>query len=101
MESTWLTKEIYKKALEEGRVYMSANNHTRSGITQYNLYILNPTPDITGMVQVCGHSNYWSDAKQVYWVCAWGTSRPLEVILSVGYKLGLKFEEIRQKWIFI
>lgn len=93
----WLTKEVYKKALENGNVVMTAANHGRNGITQYNLYI--STPD--GLCSVRGHSSYWSKAKQCYWVTCWGTSRPLEIILSVGYSLGLDFHEIKQNWRFL
>ena len=102
MQSVWLTKGIYKKALKDGRVYMTTEMQTsRNGITGYNLYILNPSKDIKGMAKVLGWSNYWSESKQCYHVCAWGTSRPLEVILTIGYKLGLRFEEIKQNWKFI
>lgn len=101
MDSTWLTKSIYKRALKQGRVFMTANNHTRNGITEYNLYILNPTREMKGIRQVYGHSNYWNDKRQAYWVCAWGTSRPLEVILSIGYKLGLGFHDIEQNYKFL
>ena len=99
-ESMWLTREIYQKALEGGRVVMTANNHTRNGITEYNLYIR----DDCGRQrfrQLCGHSPYWSDKKGAYWVTCWGTSRPLEIILSVGSSLGLKFHEIKQNWTFL
>ena len=97
MKSEWLTRTLYKNALAKGKVYMSANNHTRNGITEYNLYIKTKN----GMMRVVGHSPYWSDNKCAYWVTAWGTSRPLEVILSVGSSLGLKFHEIKQNWTFI
>lgn len=101
LKSSWLTKEIYQQALKDGRVILTANNHTRNGITEYNLYIENPEPDMPGIRQVCGHSSYWSDNKRAYWVTCWGTSRPLEIILDVGYKLGLQFKEIEQNWRFL
>ena len=97
MTSEWLTKTIYKNALAKGKVYMSANNHTRNGITEYKLYV--KTKD--GLTQVRGHSPYWSKRKQAYWVTCWGTSRPLEIILSVGYELGLEFHDIKQNWNFL
>jgi len=101
LESSWLTKEIYQQALVDGRVIMTANNHTRNGITEYNLYIQDPAPDMLGLRQVCGHSQYWSNNKEAYWVTCWGTSRPLEVILSVGDSLGLKHSEMEQNWKFL
>lgn len=96
MESNWLSKTIYKNALKEGRVYLTVASQTSNGTTGYNLYILDKKTRY--MKYVCGHSCYWSNTKGYYHVVAWGTSRPLEVILSVGYNLGLKFEEIRQNY---
>lgn len=100
--STWLTKAIYRKALREGRVYMTAQIRTSNGITGYNLYIaeVDKHHKVT-LLHVYGHSGYWSKARQCYHVTCWGTSRPLEVILSVGYNLGLKFEDIKQNWNFL
>ena len=96
MESTWITKTLYKNALKAGRVFMSTAMQTRNGITGYNLYIQDAKDK--SMRMVCGHSPYWSDKKRCYWVTCWGTSRPLEVILSVGNSLGLKHGDIRQNW---
>ena len=102
MESTWLTKEIFKKALEEKRVYLTAALKTSKGITGYNVYILevedfiNDIPPKTDILWLCGHSPYWSDSKECYHCTAWGLSRPLEIILSIGYKLGLTFQEMPQ-----
>lgn len=103
MKSTWLTKTLFKNALKNNRVYMSAALQTRNGITGYNLYIKRKTSKNVngGMWSVLGHSPYWSDKKQFYHVTAWGTSRPLEIILSIGYELGLKFGDIRQNWTFL
>ena len=96
MESTWITKTKYKNALKSGRVFMTTAMQGRNGVTGYNLYI----KDAKGstMRLLCGHSSYWSDKRRCYHCCAWGTSRPLEIILSVGYKLGLGFHEIEQNW---
>lgn len=99
MESTWITKTLYKNALKSGRVFMSAALQTRNGITGYNLYIKNAKD--SQMRTVMGHSPYWSDKRECYHVTCWGTSRPLEVILSVGHSLGLKFDEIPQRWTFL
>ena len=101
MESTWLTKEVFKKALEEKRVYLTTELKTAKGITGYNVYILDidhdlMEPKLKGMLWLCGHSPYWSNSKECYHCTAWGLSRPLEIILSIGYKLGLKFKEMPQ-----
>ena len=92
MKSTWITKKIFKKALEEKRVYLTTKIRTSNGITGYNIYIYRENQ----MYWLCGHSSYWSDSKECYHCTAWGTSRPLEIILSIGYELGLTFHEIRQ-----
>ena len=97
MESTWITKTIYKNALKKGNVYLSTAMQTRNGITGYNVYIKRPGE----MRQVFGHSDYWSENKRCYHCTAWGTSRPLEIVLSIGYKLGLKFHDIKQNWNFL
>lgn len=88
-------KTRYKRALEAGRVFLTAENMTRNGITEYNLYMTTPKGKIE---QITGNSVCWSETKHSYHVTAWGTSRPLEVILSVGYNLGLSFSEIKQNY---
>jgi len=99
MESTWITKTRFKNALESNRVFMTSEMQTRNGVTGYNVYI----KDAKGptMRQLLGHSSYWSDTKRCYHCTAWGTSRPLEIILSIGYELGLKFNQIKQSWTFL
>lgn len=103
MESTWITKTIYKNALKNGNVFMSTELQTRKGVTGYNVYIkrrkIGHVPG--GMWQLIGHSSYWSDAKRCYHCTAWGTSRPLEIILSIGESLGFRFGEIKQNWTYL
>jgi len=93
MKSEWLTKEIFKKALEEKRVFTTTKIKTQKGITGYNLYLIKKNLDI---LWICGYSAYWSDNRECYHITACGTNRPLEIILSIGYNLGLKFHEIKQ-----
>lgn len=97
MESTWISKTIFKNALKKGNVYLTSEIRTRNGITGYNVYVRRGGR----MLQLLGHSDYWSEAKRCYHCTAWGTSRPLEIILSIGYTLGLKFNEIKQNWSFL
>lgn len=101
MESTWLTKEMFKEALEEKRVYLTSELKTAKGVTGYNVYIQDFSTGENGhrgpqIMWLCGHSPYWSDSKECYHCTAWGLSRPLEIILSIGYKLGLTFQEMPQ-----
>lgn len=100
MNSCWLTKTIYKNALKAGRVYLTAEKETRNGITGWNLYILRKADNdkTPRMWKVCGHSHYWSNSKRYYYVVAYGTSRPLEVVLSVGHSLGLSHGEMKQNY---
>lgn len=106
MQSTWLTKEIFKKALEERRVYLTTKITTsRNDIIGYNVYILDigeldiglsyrPSP--VQMLHVMGHSPLWSDSKECYHTTIWSTSRSKKIILSIGENLGLKSSEILQ-----
>ena len=96
MESTWITKTKYKNALKSGRVFMTAAMQGRNGTTGYNVYIKDAKG--SAMRKLCGHSVYWSNKRRCYHCVAWGTSRPLEIILSIGYGLGLKFNDIKQNW---
>ncbi len=99
MESTWITKKIFQKALKERRVFLTSAMQTNNGTTGYNVYIVecgNRGKNIDTK-WLCGHSAYWSDSKECYHCTGWGMSRPLEIILSIGYSLGLKFDEIPQK----
>lgn len=103
MKSTWLTKQIYKKALIDSKVYIRCQNQGRNGVTKYGLSILRRTRRDNGtydtrLWDVCGHSNYWSEKLGCYRVTCWGTSRPLEIILDVGYSLGLDFHDIKQNF---
>ena len=87
---------IYKKALEKGKVYIEGlNPGNRNGITKYNVYILNKDGS---KKYIKGYGGYWSDNLDYYTCCVWGTSRPLEIILSIGYALGLNFSEIQQNY---
>lgn len=97
MESTWISKTIYKNALKKGNVYLTSALQTRNGITGYNVYVKRDGR----MLQLLGHSDYWSEGKRCYHCTAWGTSRPLEIILSIGHALGLKFHEMKQNWSYM
>ncbi len=103
MQSTWLTKTLYKNALKNGNVYMSTEMQTRNGITGFNLYIKRRKRGDRhgGMWQVLGHSPYWSEGYRCYHCTAWGTSRPLEVLLSVGHSLGLNHGEMPQNYTYM
>ena len=50
---------------------------------------------------VVTESAYYNDKDTNYKCVAWGTDRRLEIILSIGYALGLEFDEIKQnyKWV--
>jgi hypothetical protein len=89
-----MTKEQYKKALEDGRIYLKASNDRGT----YRHMWEQPTDPAQRLTEITGLGGYWSKKKQCYWVTAIGTSRPLEVILSVGYTLGLSFHEIMQRY---
>lgn len=95
-----MTKQQYKKALQERRIMIVGTKMTRNGWTEFDVYELLKRPNKYGSrmerVEVdCAYSMENGGYKCV----AWGTSRTLEIILSIGYKLGLDFNEIRQNYI--
>ena len=95
-----ITKTKFKNALESGRVYLSTEiQNSRNGITGYNVYVRDAKTGV--MSKITGHSPYWSEKKWCYHCVAWGTSRPLEIILSIGYELGLDFHDIKQRWNYL
>ena len=55
----------------------------------------------TDIVHIAGYkartlSSYWSYGRECFHVCCYGTSRPLEIILGIGYSLGIPFHSIHQ-----
>jgi len=92
MNESNITAEEYKKGLEEGRVFLTCSNNRE---TYYQVYIIeNNKPK---SIYVPG-SGYWNEKKGCYYCNAMGTSRSLEVILSIGRSLNLPFREIRQNY---
>lgn len=90
-----ITKQQYKKALENRKIDIVGIKCTRNGWTEFRVYRQTPHGHEEVRVET---SPYWSKTKQAYWCTAWGTSRTLEIILSIGYELGLDFSEIRQRY---
>ena len=93
------TKEEFKQALDERRVIVTTAKETKNGITGYNVYIYKPEVKYYQYIFLHGMGPYWSEKKGYYHIVAWGTSRINEIILSIGYHLGLKFHEINQNGI--
>ena len=82
----------YRRALKSGRLNVVGVKQTSNGWTGFRLFAHDGT-------QIVMHgSSYWSDTKGYYHCVAWGTDRRLEIVLSVGYALGLKFKEISQSY---
>lgn len=86
-----MTKEEYKKALEERRIFVVGSKYTRNGWTEFRVYEIKDNKIETVWV----HSPYQNKKTGTYKCTAWGTSRVLEITLSIGYALGLKFDEMR------
>jgi hypothetical protein len=91
-----ITKDDFKKALDEKRVIITGALLTRNGWTGYNVYIINQPGGNFPFTMLSGMSPYWSEKKRFYHIVAWGTNRTLEIILSIGENLGLSFGEIKQ-----
>ncbi len=93
-----MMKEDYKKALEEGRIYIVGTKFTRNGWTHFDVYECKNYGDTVGMERITVPSAYWRESTGDYACSAWGTSRTLEIILAIGYKLGLYFHDIKQNY---
>ena len=83
-----ITKEEF---LNADYYIFTINNITQNGITEWNLYLLKNND----FKRVVGGS-YWSESKNCYHISAWGLNRAWEILLQIGYSLGLKLEEINQ-----
>jgi len=89
MEKLNVTKERFVNATA---ILWTADIITKNGITGYNLYI----QEGETIIRLFQGSNYWSNKKECYHCTAWGTSRALEIYLSIGRNLGLKFKDLKQ-----
>jgi len=90
----WLTKTIYKNALKKDKVFLTKEIITSNGITGFNVYIYYKN----NFRRIVGIGNYWSNKKECYHCTVYGSSRSLDIILNIGYSLGLKFHDIRQNY---
>lgn len=85
-----ITKEEFLKAKEV--VWTCASRNAKNGITGFNFYLI----FANGKRKEVIGGYYWSDNKGYYWHTAWGLSRPLDIYINIGYKLGLDFHDIEQ-----
>jgi len=95
-----ITKKDYQKALEKGEVVIVGNRYSqKNGWVGFNVYLIQKNQ----MIRIRPDDSlkalaYWDKKRGSFYCGAWGTDRRLEVILSIGYVLGLKFSEIRQNY---
>jgi hypothetical protein len=96
-----MTKNQFKKALERGSIVIVGVKYTKMGWTGFKVY------EIKGnrMERIDPYTSknlasvgYWNEKGGYYKCNAWGTDRRLEIIINIGYTLGLKFSEIRQNY---
>lgn len=89
-----ITKEQYKKALEENRIVVSGTKYTSNGWTGFRVF------EIKGnkLNEILIDCDYKSKKDWGYSCSGFGTNRILEIIIAIGYKLGLEFNEIKQNW---
>jgi len=93
-----MNKEDFKKALEESRVIVVGVKYSqRNKWVGYRVFVI----ENNELYELREISKLWDDSKGCYYCSTWGTSRPLEVILSIAKTLGLKYEEIKQNFIKI
>lgn len=94
-----MTKNQYKKALEQRKIFVVGVQFTSNGWTGFKVYW---NKKVAIMIPVIvEESPYWSATKGFYKCNAWGIDRTLEVILSIGYELGLEFNDIKQRHEFL
>ena len=93
-----ITKKQFKTALEKRRIYIVGCKYTSNGWTGFNIYQLKNNSLIPVIVEKCP---YYKTSKGYYHCSTWGTNRGLEIILEIGYTLGLKFEEIKQNYLWL
>lgn len=82
--------------LPDNKIIITGNTYTRNGWTGFNVYLYdstNPNWWRCRLIELCP---YWNKSRGEYKSNAWGTDRTLEVYLSIGYSLGLNFQEIKQ-----
>jgi len=92
-----ITKDGFKKALEERRiVIIGAKWSPKNYWVGFRVFEIRNNE----LLELRGLGNLWNDKKGCYY-STWETSRPVEVILSIGSFLGLKFHEIKQNQIEI
>lgn len=88
-----ITKEVFMTA---SKYIWTIEKQTSNGITGYNIYLLRPESENKEIIKVYGIGSYWNNKKGYYHHVGWGSSRPLDIILDIGYSLGCKFEDIQQ-----
>lgn len=93
-----MTKEQYKQALEDGRILIVGTRFTKNGWVEFKAYEIVDNKLCPIMIE---KSAYWNKNNYNYRCLAWGTDRRLEIILSIGYNLGLTFHEIKQNYRWI
>jgi len=86
-----ITSDEYKKTHQERRIFVAGAKYTKIGWTGFRVYILK---DNTLKEVIVKDSPYWNQKDFMYKCGAIGTNRVLEITLSIGYALGLKFEDI-------
>lgn len=87
-----ITKEAYKKAIEERRIFIVGTKYTRNGWTEFDVYEIR---DNQLLRIVRPEAGYYNKKNYNYKCTAWGTSRALEIFLAIGHDLGLTFEEMK------
>lgn len=92
-----ITKNEYKKALKEGRIFVSGCSYTKNGWTGFRVWLWDKKNKNLKQV-IVKNSPHWRETKGFYHCTGWGTDRTLRVILSIGYALSLKFDEIEQNY---
>jgi hypothetical protein len=88
-----ITKEEF---LSADKYIFTSKMITKNGVTGWDFYLLK-----NGEFKRVIGGKTWSDKKDCHRNTAWGVNRALDLLLAIGYDLGLKMEEIDQKKLMI
>lgn len=86
-----ITRQQYKKAIEQRRIFIVGTKYSRNGWTEFDVYEIRKNNLIRITVPNAG---YYNKKNYNYKCTAWGTSRALEIFLAIGYELGLSFSDM-------
>ena len=93
-----MTKQKFKKILEQNKLYFAGTTYGRSGWTRFNAFYMSNNKLVPLWVE---ESLYWDKKHNCYNCLSIGSNRLVIILLDIGEKLGLEFTEIKQNYHFL